>query len=164
MTLHEPRDGTGLDLERSIKEWEDGSPKHALVSCKNNFSEEPNHVDFISEVNQGNSICRCSGWRNVSNISFIDSPPFLIFDISAYFRAKIISLDEVPLQVSLYDETYKLGGVTSFVPSRKHYVGYIPCKDGYIFYDGLPSHNPVLQKCNMSRIHGDISLLVFPYG
>ena len=48
MTLHEPRDGTGLDLERSTKEWEDGSSKHALVSCKNN-------VDFISEVDQGNS-------------------------------------------------------------------------------------------------------------
>ena len=154
MTLHEPKDGIGLDLERSTKGCA------ALVSCKKEFSEEPNHVDFISEVDQGNSIFRCSGWRNVSNISFIDSPPFLIFDIPAYIRAKIISLDEVPLQVSLYDETYKLGGVTSFVPSRKHYFENIPCKDGYLFYDGLPSHNPVLKKCNMSRIHGDISLLV----
>ena len=66
MTLHEPRDGTGLDLERSTKEWDDGSFMHALVSCKNKISEEPNHVDFISEVDQGNSVFRYSGWRNVS--------------------------------------------------------------------------------------------------
>ena len=161
MTLHEPRDGTRLDPDKSTKEWEDGSSKHALVSCKKEFSEEPNHVDFISEVDQGNSIFRCSGWRNVSNTRFIDSLPYLIFDMCAPFRAKIVSLDEVSLLVSLYDETYKPGGVTSFVPSRKHYVGYIPRKDEYPFYDGLTRHNPVLKKCNMSRIHGDISLLVF---
>ena len=161
MTLHDPRDGTGLDLERSIKEWEDGSSTHALVSCKMKFSEEPNHADFISEVDKGNSTFRCSGWRNVSNISFLDHPPLLIFDISASFRSKIVSLDQVPSQVQLYDETYKLGGVTSFVQSRQHYVGYIPINDGYLFYDGLPSESPVLKKYSMSRIHGDISLLVF---
>ena len=160
-TLHEPSDGKDLSLEKSIKEWEDGSSKHSLVSCKERFTEEPDHPEFICEVDHGKEVFRCSGWRNVSNITFVDCPPILIFDISVSFRNKIVSLDEIPLQVCVYGETYKLGGVTSFVKTRGHYVGYIPIKNGFLFYDSLPPDNPVLKKYNMPRIHGDISLIVY---
>ena len=76
MTLHKPNDGVGMSVERSIMEWELGTSAHALVSCKEKFSEEPNHSLYISEKDHGVSIVRCSGWRNVSNISFVDNPPF----------------------------------------------------------------------------------------
>ena len=161
MTLHEPVDGIGSGLERSIREWELGTSKHALVSCKVTFPCEPVHTEFITEIDHGKSICRCSGWRNVSNIFFVDNPPFLIFNISASYRDKIVSLVDVPRQISVYNEMYKLGGVTSYVQIRRHYVGYIPNNDVFLFYDGLPSSNPVLKKYSMSRIHGDISLLVY---
>ena len=165
MTLHEPSasntDGKTLPLQKGITEWELGVSEKALVSCKERFVEEPDHQEFISEVDCGQTITRCSGWRTVTNIDFIDSPPFLLFDISNSFRDMINSLDTVPLQVSVYGEIYRLGGVTSFVSSRRHYVGYIAEKQGFLFYDGLPSHNPVLKKCNMTRIHGDISLLFY---
>ena len=97
--------------------------------------------------------------ENRSTIEFV--PFFLLFDISNSYRAMIDSLDNVPLQLSVYGEAYRLGGVASFVPSPSHCVGYIAEKQGFLFYDGLPSHNPVLKKCNMKGIHGDISLLCY---
>ena len=62
-TLHKPNDGVGLGVERSIRERELGSSAHALVSCKEKFSEEPNHSQYISEKDRGVSIVRRSGWR-----------------------------------------------------------------------------------------------------
>ena len=61
----------------------------------------------------------------------------------------------------MYGETYILGGITTFVQSRAHYVGYIPYTGGFLFYDGLPPTNPILKTYDMSNIHGDISLLVY---
>ena len=95
--------------------------------------EEPGHGDFISEVDCGEAIIRCSGWRTVTNIEFVGRPPFLLFDISNSYRAMIDSLDNVPLQVSVYGGTYRLGGVTSFVPSRSHYVGDFAEKNRVFF-------------------------------
>ena len=61
----------------------------------------------------------------------------------------------------MYGETYILGGITSSVQSRAHYVGYIPYTGGFLFYDGLPPTNPILKTYDISNIHGDISLLVY---
>ena len=118
MTLHKPNDGVGMSVERSIMEWELGTSAHALVSCKEKFSEEPNHSLYISEKDRGVSIGRCSGWRNMSNISFVDNPPFLLFDIANTYREIFLSLDDIPRQVYVYGETYRLGGLTSFVERR----------------------------------------------
>ena len=161
MTLHKPNDDVGMSVERSIMEWELGTSAHALVSCKEKFSEEPNHSLYISEKDRGVSIVRCSGWRNVSNISFVDNPPFLLFDIANTYREIILSLDDIPRQVYVYGETYRLGGLTSLVERRGHYVGYIFDKDIFLFHDGLPETKPVLITYIMSKIHGDISLLVY---
>ena len=164
LTLQEPTSSSNSDdsiLESSIMEWESGTSKSTLFSCKERFQHQPEHTEYISEADHGECVVRCSGWRNVTNIEFIDSPPFLLFDIASSFRENINSLDALPLQISVYGETYRLGGVTSFVSSRKHYVGYIVEKEGFLFYDGLPTDNPVLHKYSKSRIRGDISLLCY---
>ena len=95
------------------------------------------------------------------NIVFSEIPPFLLFDIASSFRDKINSVSDIPRQITVYGETYMLGGITSFVQSRAHYVGYIPCTGGFLFYDGLPPTNPILKRYDMSNIHGDISHLVY---
>ena len=64
---------------------------------------------------------------------FIDPPPFLIFDIAASYREKIKTLDEIPQRITVYNEVYKLGGITSFVESIVHYVAYIPDDKNFIF-------------------------------
>ena len=61
----------------------------------------------------------------------------------------------------MYGENDILGGITAFVQSRAHYVGYIPYTGGFLFCDGLPPTNPILKRCDISNIHGDISLLVY---
>ena len=68
---------------------------------------------------------------------FSEIPPFLLFDIDSSFRDKINSLSDIPRQITVYGETYILGGITSFVQSRAHCVGYIPYTGGFLFYDGL---------------------------
>ena len=74
MTLHKPKDGIGLTLERSIKEWESASSENAFISCK----DSPDHSEYISELDCGESVVRCAGWRNMLNISFVDRPPSII--------------------------------------------------------------------------------------
>ena len=148
-------------MREVFKEWEYGSSEHALFSCKELFNEEPGHPEYINEVDCGTTIVRCSGWRNVSNIVFPNSPSFLVFDINASFRDNIKSLSDIPRQITVYTETYILGGITSYVEFRKHYVGYITYTGGHLFYDGLPSTNPTLKKYQMPNLHGDASLLVY---
>ena len=63
--------------------------------------------------------------------------------------------------MSFYVELYRLGGLTSFVPFRSHYVGYIAEKGLFLFYDGLAPEYPVLRKYNRVSIEGDISLLCY---
>ena len=158
ITLHKPNDGIGLSVERSIKEWKLGSSAHALVCCKEKFSEEPNHLLYIDEKDRGVSIVRCSGWRNVSNISFVVNPPSLLFDIANTYRENILSLDDIPRQVYVYGETYRLGGLTSFVEIRGNYVGYIFDKDVFLFHDGLPKTKPALKNTLCHK-----SMLIFHY-
>ena len=55
-----------------------GSSRAVLVSCKERFSEEPTHSDFISEVDNGESIVRCNGWRTPNQLQFRHKPPFLL--------------------------------------------------------------------------------------
>ena len=136
MTLHEPTSSSNSDdfiLESSIKEWVLGTSKSTLISCKERFQHQPEHTEYISEADHGQCVIRCSGWRNVTNIEFLDSPPSLLFDIASSFRENINSLDALPRQISVYGETYRLGCVTSFVSSIKHYVGYIAEKEGFLF-------------------------------
>ena len=95
------------------------------------------------------------------NIVFSEISPFLLFDIDSSFRDKINSLRDIPRQITVYGETYILGGIASFVQSRAHYVGYIPHTGGFLFYVDLPPTNPTLKRNGMSNIHGDISLLVY---
>ena len=115
MTLHEPKDGIGLTLEMSIKEWESASSKNACISCKERFTGEPDHSEYLSELDCGESVVRCAGWRNMLNISFVDRPPLLLFDIAAPYRDKLLPLSDVPRHVSIYDVTYRLSGLTSYV-------------------------------------------------
>ena len=47
-------------------------------------------------------------------------------------------------------------------PPRTHYAGYISINENDIlFYDGIPSSKPLLQKYQMTTIGGDISLLCY---
>ena len=58
MTLHEPKNGIGLTLERSIKEWELASSENAFISCKERFTGGPDHSEYISELDCGESVVR----------------------------------------------------------------------------------------------------------
>ena len=127
MTLHLPLyvDKEESVAAKSIKLWELGTSHEAAISCKKQFTSEPSHQDFISEIEYGKEIIRCSGWRIPSNVSFVNSPPFLTFDISIICRESIKTLDILPREINAYNETYRLGGITSYVNHRRHYVGYI---------------------------------------
>ena len=74
-----------------------------------------------------------------SNMSFVNSPPFLTFDISIIFIESIKTLDILPREINAYNETYRLGGITSYVHHRRHYVGYILHNGYFLYYDGTPS-------------------------
>ena len=148
MTLHSPStiaEGQTLVAE-SIKMWELGTTDAVAISCNKLFLCEPGHSDFISETVKGEEVIRCSGWREPSNMSFTTSPPFLVFDISVIFRETIKTLNMVPKEICVYNERYRLGGVTSFIEGDNHDVGYILQEDCFLFYDGCPSINPVLKK------------------
>ena len=62
-------------------------------------------------------------------------------------------MDGIPKRITVYE----LGGVTSFLKNLSHYVAYIPMKDEFLLFDGIPQENPVLKK----YIRGEISLLCF---
>ena len=53
---------------------------------------------------------RCSGWRNAAGMKFVNTPPFLIFDISSSYRENIKTLDLIPVEVSIYGENDRLCG------------------------------------------------------
>ena len=166
MTLHSPTTTAESQtlLAESIKMWELGTADAAAISCNNVFLCDPAHSDFISETVMGEEVIRCSGWREPSNMSFITSPPFLVFDISVIFRETIKTLDMVPKEICVFNEKYRLCGLTSFIEGDNHYVGYILQEDCFLFYDGCPSINPVLKKHLTNNVDGDISLLFyFPY-
>ena len=112
------------------------------------------HVDFQICQNMFDALNHCA------TAAFVDNPPFLLFDIANTYRENILSLDDIPRQVYVYWETYRLGWLTSFVEKLGNYVGYIFDKDVFLFHDGLPKTKPVLKKYIMSQIHGDILLLV----
>ena len=167
MTLHLPdveTEDAGM-IEQSIREWELGISTKAMISCKGEYAKEPDHRDYISENDKNRTIIRCSGWRTPLHIKFVTKPPFLVFDISAVFRDQIKDLSYIPYDIYAYDDKYRFGGASSYVQHRSHYVGYICLSNNDIlFYDGLPSRNPILQKYPHKNIQGDISLLFyFPY-
>ena len=161
MILHAPSNTDYLSLATSIQEWEQGSSHNALESCKERFQQQPNHSDFISEVDRGEEVTWCSGWRNAAGMKFVNTPPFLIFDISSSYRENIKSLDLIPVEASIYGDNYRLGGATSFVPSTAHYVGYIFLNNEFLFHDGLPPEKTVLRKYRSKLIDGDVSLLIY---
>ena len=80
MTLHPTNGSIMVDqlTLSSIREWETRSSRAALVSCKESFPEEPTHSDFINEVDNGESIVRCNGWRTPNQLKFRHTPPFLL--------------------------------------------------------------------------------------
>ena len=112
-------------IEKSIKLWELGIAPQAEISCNKSFETEPDHPCYISYDDHGKTYLKCSGWRKPKNLAFSDPPPFLVIDISSTFRAEIKSLDTLPHQVTIYGQIYRLGGITSFVDNRSHYVAYI---------------------------------------
>ena len=107
MTLHEAKLRSPEDsiLINSIKEWELGTSRSAFISCKERFLEESDHDDYISEIYHDEVIIRCSGWRIVSTINFVDSPPCLLFDISSSFREKSFHWTPYPTKY-LFTEKY----------------------------------------------------------
>ena len=165
VTLHSPDAKTenSTCISQSIKEWEQGISSKAAISCKGEFVDEPtHHKDFISESYKNKQIIRCSGWKKPINIKFVSPPPFLLFDISSLFREQLSELSSIPHEIIVYGESYKLGGVTSYVTNRTHYVGYISLNENdFLFYDGLPSSKPVLRKYQDKTIEGDLSLLCY---
>ena len=106
-----------------------GTSDAAAISCKELFLSTPKHSDFISEKDQGEDIIRCSGWRQPIDMPFINN------------------------------ESYRLAGITSYVESRRHYVGYILHNGHFLYYDGIPATNPGLGRYHGKYIEGDISLL-----
>ena len=142
----------------SIREWETGSSRAALESCKKRFPEEPTHSDFISEVDSGESIVRCNGWRTPNQLKFRHTPPSLLFDISSTFRQSITRLYTL---INAYGHNYNLGGVSSYIASRSHYIGYLVVEGEFLSYDGLPSDLPILKTQTNKALDGDISLLCY---
>ena len=51
--------------------------------------------------------------------------------------------------------------LTSFVPSRAHYVSYIFLKSEFHLHDGLPLDKPVLRTYSSKLIDGDVSHLIY---
>ena len=104
-----------------------GTSHEAAISCKKQFTSEPSRPDFISEIDNGKEIIRCSGWRIPSNMSFVNSPPFLTFDISIIFRESIKTLDILPRETNAYNETYWLDSKISISKTKSctepcHYI------------------------------------------
>ena len=163
MTLHEPcsLDRDENAIAKSIKMWELGTSDAATISCKELFAFMPDHCDFICEQDKGENIIRCSGWRQPTDMSFVTPSPFLVFDISIIFRESIKTLDILPHEITVYNETYRLAGITSYIKSRRHYVGYILHNGHFLHYDGIPATNPVLVRYRGNDIEGDISLLCY---
>lgn len=161
MTLQKPSSLNDTTVERSIYEWQYATSESASISCKGRFDDIPSHSDFISEEDRGETIVRCSGWRRVKDIKFLENPPFLLFEFSTFFANKVKSLDEIPKTINVYNEVYKFGGITSFLKNRNHFVGYIAYKDDILFYDGLPKEDPVLRKSLIPYINGEVSLICF---
>ena len=62
MTLHLPNTVGDISIETSIRKWEEGTSQNALVSCKDRFVGKPSHGEFISELDRGEEVVRCSGW------------------------------------------------------------------------------------------------------
>ena len=95
-------------------------------------------------------------------MTFATKPPFLAYDISTVFKEDLKNLSFIPRDVYIYNDHYRLGGITSFIPSRKHYIGYICLNDNQLLmYDGTPSSNPVLKKNSRNEILGEISLIFY---
>ena len=161
MILHIPNLAYKNSLRKSIVMWEHGTSSKAVISCKETFSSEPDHSEFISEIDNGEQVIRCSGWRQPMKMTFMVPPPFLVFDISIVFRDQIKTLDVLPLEICVYNEKYRLGGITSYVEDRRHYVGYVVKENYFLFYDGLPSAKPVLRRHVGKNLDGDISLLIY---
>lgn len=161
MTLHLPNTVDDISIEASIREWEEGTSQNALVSCKEIFVEKPSHEEFIVEMDQGEEVVRCSGWRNFIDSEFVVTPPFLIFELSARFTEKVKDLGDIPKHITVYGESYQLGGLTSFIPDRSHYVAFILMKDEFLLYDDLPKETPVLKKYRLNYIRGEVSLLCY---
>ena len=132
MTLHLSNTVGDISIETSIREWEKGTSQNALVSCKDRFVGKPSHGEFISELDRGEEVVRCSGWRNFTDSKFVVTPPFLVFEFSAQFSEKVKKLDGIPKSITVYGVSYELGGVTSFLKNRSHYVAYIPMKDEFL--------------------------------
>ena len=72
-------------------------------------------------------------------LSFVTPPPFLVFDISSTFRGNIETLDLLPHEITAYNESYS---------------GH------FLYYDGIPATNPVLESYHGKDIE-DISLLCY---
>ena len=77
VTLHNP-DKVDVDdkLSQSIKEWELGTSTKNLVSCKTEFSGEPDHSNYICQEDGDRLVVRCSVWRNPMNLHFLQSHQF----------------------------------------------------------------------------------------
>ena len=104
MTLHLPNTVGDISIETSIREWEEGTSQNALVSCKDRFVGKPSHGEFISELDRGEGVVRCSGWRNFTDSKFVVTPPFLVFEFSAQFSEKVKELDGIPKRITVYGE------------------------------------------------------------
>ena len=107
MTLHHPDIAVNEPelIEQSIKEWALGFSSKALISCKGVFNENPDHEEYISEIDKNNPIIRCSGWRSPLNKEFVTKHPFLLFDISAEFANDVKDLSRIPYEISVYGIT-----------------------------------------------------------
>ena len=163
MTLHQ---STTLGkneniIEKSITLCELWIAPQAEISCNKSFETEPDHPYYISYDDHGKANLKCSGRRKPKNLAFNDHPPFLVFDISSTFRAEIKSLDTLSHQVTIYGQIYRLGGITSFVDNRSHYVAYIQYNISFFHYDGLPSINLKFKVQTDLSINGDVSLLCY---
>ena len=84
MILHIPDLAYKNSLRKSIVKWEHGTSSMAAITCKEKFSSEPDHSEFISEIDNGEQVIRCSGWRQPMKMTFMVPPPFLVFDVNCF--------------------------------------------------------------------------------
>ena len=60
MTIYVDVTSSGIINEDKIRQSE-----QALFSCKETIFQEPNHSEYITEIDHGTNIVRCSSWRNL---------------------------------------------------------------------------------------------------
>ena len=117
----------GSDLiSLAILIWSTGG--HA-IACKSNFSSIPtDHNNYISVDDHNENKITCFGDTTIQSMEIVDKMPTLVFAMNKDLSSEISSLDRIPKEVHINDQSFDLAGLTS-----RHYIAYILCHENGLF-------------------------------